>query len=273
MPGREKDKSRAKGKTTVKERAKPLIVAESLYKSFGDNHVLRGMDLTINEGEVLVIIGRSGCGKSVFLKHVIRILRPERGRMLFDGVDINQLNVRELTELRKNFGMLFQASALFDSLSVRENVGFYFYESTKMPIGEIDEIVKEKLAMVGLSGVEDIFPAELSGGMKKRVGLARAIATEPRVIMYDEPTTGLDPIMADVINEMIIDLQEKLNITSIVVTHDMVSAYKIATRIAMLYEGKIIEVGTPQEIKNSQNPYVQQFVTGSYKGPIDVLEG
>lgn len=273
MPPTTKDISVKETKAWEKKSAKPLIVAENLYKKFGDLQVLNGMDLTINEGEVIVIIGRSGCGKSVFLKHLVRIMRPDRGRIFFDNIDINQLNESELTELRKNFGMLFQGAALFDSLSVQENVGFYFYEYSKLPQLEIDKIVSEKLALVGLSGVQEVFPAELSGGMKKRVGLARAIATEPRVILYDEPTTGLDPIMADVINELILDLQKKLNITSIVVTHDMVSAYKIATRIAMLYEGKIIAVGSPQEIRNSKNPYVQQFISGSSHGPIDVLTG
>jgi phospholipid/cholesterol/gamma-HCH transport system ATP-binding protein len=273
MPSPTKDTLTRDERPAAKKSGKPLIVAENLFKRFGDLEVLNGMDLTINEGEVIVIIGRSGCGKSVFLKHLMRIMRPDRGHIFFENVDINRLDEQELTELRKNFGMLFQGAALFDSLSVAENVGFYFYEYSKLPQSDIDKIVAEKLALVGLSGVQEVFPAELSGGMKKRVGLARAIATEPRVILYDEPTTGLDPIMADVINELILDLQKKLNITSIVVTHDMVSAYKIATRIAMLYEGKIIAVGSPQEIRNSKNPFVQQFITGSSHGPIDVLTG
>jgi phospholipid/cholesterol/gamma-HCH transport system ATP-binding protein len=252
---------------------KVIIEAKDLYKTFEDKSVLVGMDLEIYEGEVIVIIGRSGCGKSVFLKHVIGILKPDNGAVYFDGTEIGSLSDRELNDVRKNFGMLFQGSALFDSLSVKENVCFFFYEYTKTPQDEILKITREKLAMVGLTGVEDMYPAELSGGMKKRVGLARAIAAEPRVILYDEPTTGLDPIMADVINELILKLQRELNITSIVVTHDMVSAYKIADRIAMLYDGKIIEVGTPEEIRNTKNPVVRQFITGSSVGPIDVLKG
>ncbi|MGQ9706131.1 MAG: ABC transporter ATP-binding protein [bacterium] len=256
-----------------KNNKKVIIEAKDLYKTFEDNPVLVGMNLEIYEGEVIVIIGRSGCGKSVFLKHIIGIMKPDRGAVYYDGIDIGQLNDRELNEIRKNFGMLFQGSALFDSLSVKENVCFHFYEFTKMPEDKIVEIAREKLKMVGLTGVEDMYPAELSGGMKKRVGLARAIAAEPKVILYDEPTTGLDPIMADVINELILKLQRELNITSVVVTHDMVSAYKIADRIAMLYDGKIIEVGTPDEIRNTEEPVVKQFITGSSVGPIDVIRG
>jgi len=252
---------------------KVIIKAKNLYKSFEEKPVLVGMNLEIYEGEVIVIIGRSGCGKSVFLKHIMGILKPDSGAVYFDGTEIGRLNDKELNEIRKNFGMLFQGSALFDSLSVKENVCFYFYEFTKIPEEEIVDIARKKLMMVGLTGVEDMYPAELSGGMKKRVGLARAIAAEPRVVLYDEPTTGLDPIMADVINELILKLQKELNITSVVVTHDMVSAYKIADRIAMLYDGKIVEVGTAEEIRNTRNPIVKQFITGSSVGPIDVIRG
>ncbi len=230
--------------------------------------VLRGVNLTIEKGKTFVIIGRSGCGKSVLLKHIIGILKPDKGRILIDGYDITRLDGKRLNELRKKFGILFQGSALFDSLTVEENVAFGLRRHTHLGQEEIRRIVKEKLKMVGLSGIEDLKPAELSGGMKKRVGLARAIAMEPEIVLYDEPTTGVDPIMGDAINGLIVELHDKLKITSIAVTHDMTSAYKIADRIAMLYEGKIIEVGSPEEIKNTKNPVVRQFITGAATGPI-----
>ncbi|OQX91087.1 MAG: ABC transporter ATP-binding protein [Candidatus Coatesbacteria bacterium 4484_99] len=251
---------------------KVIIEASNIHKSF-ESPVLKGLNLKIYEGEVIVIIGRSGCGKSVFLKHIIGILKPDEGSIYYNGLNISELSEKELNDVRMDFGMLFQGAALFDSLTVKENIGFRFYEYTKMKDDEITEIVREKLQMVGLVGIEDMYPAELSGGMKKRVGLARAIASEPKVVLYDEPTTGLDPIMADVINELILKLQSELNITSVAVTHDMVSAYKIADRIAMMYDGKIIEIGTPEEIKNTDNQVVKQFITGSSKGPIDVISG
>jgi len=216
----------------------------------------------------MVVIGGSGSGKSVLMKHVIGLLRPDSGQVLIDGQDITKLSEAELNELRKRFGMLFQGAALFDSLSVWENVGFSLLEHTDLDEAEIRRIVAEKLRMVGLEGIEDMRPAELSGGMKKRVGLARAIAMSPEILLYDEPTTGLDPIMADVINDLILEMKRKLQVTSLTITHDMKSAYKIADRIAMLYRGKIIQVGTPEEIKNSPNPVVQQFITGSAVGPI-----
>ena len=245
-----------------------MIKIEDLHKSFGNNHVLRGINLDVKKGETMVVIGGSGAGKSVLIKCIIGLLKPDSGKIYINGQDITTLKEREMDRLRKKMGMLFQSSALFDSLPVWENVGFGFLEHTKMSPKEIREMASSKLRMVGLFGVEDMMPAELSGGMKKRVGLARAIAMDPEIILYDEPTTGLDPIMADVINELIIDLKKKLNITSIAITHDMVSAYKIADRIAMLYEGKIIEVGTPDEIKMSKNPIVQQFIQGKASGPI-----
>jgi phospholipid/cholesterol/gamma-HCH transport system ATP-binding protein len=245
-----------------------MIKVINVYKSFGDKQVLRGVNLHIKRGESMVVIGGSGCGKSVLMKHVIGLLRPDSGQVLVDGKDIARMPEKELSELRKNFGMLFQGAALFDSMSVWENVGFGLIEHTKLSEEEIKKQVTQKLRMVGLTGVEELKPAELSGGMKKRVGLARAIAMEPKILLYDEPTTGLDPIMADAINDLIVDMRRKLQVTSLAITHDMVSAYKIADRIAMLYEGKIIEVGTPEEIKNSTNPIVQQFITGSAVGPI-----
>ena len=247
-----------------------MIEIINLHKSFEKNHVLRGVDLTIEKGESMVVIGGSGSGKSVLLKHIIGILRPDAGKVLIDGVDLALLKERELYEVRKKFGMLFQMSALFDSMTVWENVGFALNRNKSMHDKEIKARATEKLKLVGLSGVENLMPAELSGGMKKRVGLARAIAHEPEILLYDEPTTGLDPIMADAINELIIEMKNTLSVTSVAITHDMNSAYKIADRIAMLYEGRIIDTGSPDEIKNTGNPIVRQFITGSAAGPIKI---
>jgi len=247
-----------------------MIEIINIHKSFEKNHVLRGVDLTIEKGESMVVIGGSGSGKSVLLKHIIGILRPDAGKVLIDGVDLAVLKERELYEVRKKFGMLFQMSALFDSMTVWENVGFALLRHKSMHDKEIKARVTEKLKLVGLSGVENLMPAELSGGMKKRVGLARAIAHEPEILLYDEPTTGLDPIMADAINELIIEMKNTLSVTSVAITHDMNSAYKIADRIAMLYEGRIIDTGSPAEIKNTGNPVVRQFITGSASGPIKI---
>jgi phospholipid/cholesterol/gamma-HCH transport system ATP-binding protein len=248
-----------------------MIEIKDVHKNFEGIQVLTGVDLTIQKGETMVIIGRSGCGKSVLLKHIIGLLKPDRGEILVDGEDVTTYNDGQLNKLRQKFGMLFQASALFDSMTVDENVGLGLREHTKIPEAEIKEKVKATLKLVGLFGIEEKKPAELSGGMKKRVGLARAIAMDPKYVLYDEPTTGIDPIMADVINELIIDLRNTLSITSIAVTHDMVSAYKIADRIAMLYDGKIIFIGTPEETKNTDHPVVRQFIEGSAQGPIPAL--
>ena len=245
-----------------------MIEIVDLHKSFGDNKVLDGVNLTISKGETTTIIGRSGVGKSVLLKHIIGLVKPDEGKILIDGEDITLCKNEKLVKLRQRFGMLFQGSALFDSMTVEENVGLGLREHTKLPEEEIREIVREKLRLVGLSGVENSKPAELSGGMKKRVGLARAIAMNPEYILYDEPTTGLDPIMADAINYLIIRMKNELNVTSIAVTHDIVSAYKISNRIAMIYEGKIIFVGTPEEVKNTDDPIVRQFVEGKAQGLI-----
>lgn len=245
-----------------------MIEIINLSKSFEDNRVLENLNLLIKSGETMVIIGRSGCGKSVLLKHIIGILRPDFGQVIINDRDVCRMRERELDSLRLKFGMLFQDSALFDSMTVGENVGFALREHTDMPEEVIREKVAKALNMVELEGIENLMPAELSGGMKKRVGLARAICNAPDIILYDEPTTGLDPIMADAINNLIIDLNHKLKVTSIVVTHDMKSSYKIADRIAMLYHGKIVEVGTPEEIKNTEDPLVRQFITGAAKGPI-----
>lgn len=247
-----------------------MIEVVDLYKSFDSKQVLQGVNLEVNRGESMVVIGGSGSGKSVLIKNIIGIMTPDKGSVLIENVDITKIKENELNEVRKKFGMLFQGSALFDSLSVWENVGFGLRQHTKMSDKEIKEISSEKLRMVGLVGIEDLMPSDLSGGMRKRVGLARAIAMNPEILLYDEPTTGIDPIMADVINELIIEMKKKLKVTSIAITHDIVSAYKIADKIAMLYNGEIIEIGTPEEIKNTKNPVVKQFITGSAVGPITV---
>lgn len=230
--------------------------------------VLKGVNLIVNPGETLVIMGQSGCGKSVLLKHFVGLISPDSGHIYVDGEDITHFRRKKLFEMRMRFGMVFQGAALFDSATVGDNVGLALREHTNKSDKEIADICEEKLRMVGLPGVGNKRPAELSGGMKKRVGFARAIAMEPECVLYDEPTTGLDPIMADVINNLIIKLNDELDITSVVVTHDLASAYKVGDRIAMLHGGKIIFVGTPQEVRESNNQIVRQFVEGSAEGPI-----
>jgi len=248
-----------------------VINLVDIHKSFRNNVVLNGLDLLIEVGKVTVIIGQSGGGKSVLLKHMIGLIRPDKGKVEIDGQDITAFNERQLNEIRKRFGMLFQEAALFDSMTVGQNVAFPLIEHTKLPKSTIREIVSEKLAHVGLRGVEDKMPSELSGGMKKRVGLARAIALEPEIILFDEPTTGLDPIMADAIDQLIVDIQSRLNVTCVVISHDITGTFKIAHKIAMLYQGKIIEYGTPEEIKNGRNPILKQFLEGKMEGPIRVI--
>ncbi len=245
-----------------------MIEAKKITKSFKGRMVLDQLSLQVDKGETLVIIGRSGCGKSVLLKHIIGIMKPDEGEIFVDGVGVEALATKQLNQLRLRFGMLFQSSALFDSMTVGENVGFNLIEHTALSERAIRERVEESLELVGLKGIQDLKPSELSGGMKKRVGLARAICMRPEILLYDEPTTGLDPIMADAINELIIELHDKLKVTSIAVTHDMKSAYKVGTRVAMMYQGKIIETGTPDKIRNTGNPIVQQFITGSAAGPM-----
>lgn len=244
------------------------IEIRNVYKNLDNRPVLRGINLKIEKGETLVIIGRSGCGKSVLLKHIIGILQPDSGEILVDDVNIADLDEYRLNECRKKFGMLFQGAALFDSLTIRDNVAFGLQEHLNISDKEINHRVRDFLNMVGLEGIENKKPAELSGGMRKRVGLARAIAMNPEFILYDEPTTGIDPIMGDIINDLILKLHDQLKVTSIVVTHDMVSAYKIADRVAMMYKGKIVFVGSPEEIKELRDPIVQQFITGTAEGPI-----
>jgi len=229
------------------------------------------MDLDVYSGESLVIIGGSGTGKSVTIKCILGLLTPDSGHVEIDGKDMRQLSEKEREKTLEQFGMLFQNAALFDSLTVWENVAFSLIQNQKMPKKEAKKIAIKKLAQVGLkSDVADVYPADLSGGMRKRVGLARAIATNPAVIFFDEPTTGLDPIMSDVINDLIRDTVKKLGATALTITHDMTSARKIADRIAMLYEGKIIWIGTVKELDKTKNPFVRQFVAGSAQGPIQM---
>lgn len=245
-----------------------FIQTRNIRKNLGEREVLRGVDIDIRKGETRVIIGQSGCGKSVFLKHLIGLFQPDAGTVMIDGLDTTNLKAARQRELMHKFGMLFQGAALFDSLTIRENIAFKHIRNGRMSQGEIDRLVAEKLDLVGLAGIEDQKPAELSGGMQKRVGLARAIADDPEIILYDEPTTGLDPITADQINDLIIHLQKVLNVTSVAVTHDMVSAKKIGTNISMLYNGRIIETVPAARIGRSKNPVVQQFINGRAQGPI-----
>lgn len=245
-----------------------MIEIRNLAKSFNAQKVLDGVNLSIPEGTTYVIIGRSGCGKSVLLKHIVGILKPDAGEVTVNSQNIAKLSDQELTNLRLKIGMVFQGGALFDSLTVGENVGFGLIEHERLSQKELLERVEEALSMVDLCGIENIMPSELSGGMKKRVAFARAICIRPKIILYDEPTTGVDPITADSINERIKDLHDKLKVTSIAVTHDMKSAYKIADRIAMLYQGKIIAEGTPREIQETSHPIVYQFINGLAQGPI-----
>lgn len=248
-----------------------IIELQQIHKSFGPQHVLQGLSLQVPRGRTTVIIGRSGGGKSVILKHMIGLIRPDEGRVLVDGHDLNVMDDRQLNDVRRRFGMLFQDAALFDSMTVGENVAFPLHEHTSLSKEQITDTVHEKLGMVGLEGVDNKMPSELSGGMRKRVGLARAIALEPEIILYDEPTTGLDPPLADAINRLIKETQEKLGVTGVVISHDIEGAFRVGHEIAMLYEGQIIAHGSPEEIKASQDAVVQQFIHGRADGPIEVV--
>jgi len=267
----------SQGETIANDPAPPpvddssFISIRGLHKSFGDLHVLQGLDLDIARGESLVVIGSSGTGKSVLIKHIIGLLQPDAGDVHIEGNSICGLGRHRLSQMRRRMGMLFQYAALFDSMSVGDNVAFALRQHGKMSRPEIRDRVAQVLRWVGLEGIEDKQPSELSGGMKKRVGLARAIALGPEIILYDEPTTGLDPILADQINELILDLAERLHVTSVTITHDMVSAYKIADRIGMLYQGRIEQLGTPEDIQRSDSPVVQQFIHGRAEGPITTM--
>lgn len=258
----------AVGKRYFESRVEPpepgseIIRLEGVHKAFGSLTVFDGIDIAFRHGETAVVLGRSGTGKSVLLKHIIGIMKPDRGRVIVLGHDLAEMSKAELEPLRLHFGMLFQGSALFDSMDVDANVGFALYEHTDRDPEEIRRIVSEKLAMVGLEGIEHMVPEELSGGMKKRVALARAIAMDPHIILFDEPTTGLDPVSADMINDLIIKIHDELKATCIMVTHDIASAKKVGDRILMLYEGKIIADDTPEGMEDSDDPRVQAFIRG-----------
>jgi phospholipid/cholesterol/gamma-HCH transport system ATP-binding protein len=240
-----------------------IIVLKNLTKKFGDKVVLDDISLAIERGKTTVIIGPSGCGKTILIKHLIVLLRPSAGEVYFENKRIDDLNEKELNKIRTHYGFLFQSGALFDSLSVSENIMFPVRQHYKVvERSGVKELVKSKLGVVGLDGFQDAYPASLSGGQRKRVALARAIALNPEVILYDEPTTGLDPIRADTINELILKLQRGLGVTSVVVTHDMTSAYKIANRIIILHKGRIIADGDAEHIRNPPEPVVQQFIRG-----------
>ena len=247
-----------------------MIEIRDLYKSFADKKVLQGADLDIASGQTTTIIGGSGSGKSVLFKHIIGLMKPDSGSVLVDGEDISKSSEKDLYRMVDKFGLVFQSGALFDSMTVGENVAFGIKNRDHMARADIDAIVEHSLEQVGLTDVAHLLPAELSGGMKKRVAIARVIAKKPTIIMYDEPTTGLDPIMADIINDLVIKVGGNKEITSIVITHDMVSAYKISDKIAVLFEGKIIETGSPEEIKNTRNAVVRQFIEGKADGPIKI---
>ena len=240
-----------------------IIVVKNLTKQFGPRVVLDNVSLKIDKGKTTVVIGPSGCGKTVLIKHFIVLVRPTSGEVYFKGQRIDNLNERQLNKIRTRYGFLFQGGALFDSLTVAENIMFPIRQHFEIANWrEVEELVKAKLAMVGLDGYQNYYPANLSGGQRKRVALARAIALNPEVILYDEPTTGLDPIRADTINELILKLQRELGETTVVVTHDMTSAYKIADRIVMLHDGRIIADGDADHIRNHPHPKVQQFING-----------
>ncbi len=248
-----------------------MIKLVNIHKTFGKQQVLKGVNLEIEDGMTTVIIGKSGGGKSVLLKHIIGLVKPDQGQVIVDDVDITTLNDHNLNEVRKKFGMLFQDAALFDSMTVGENVAFPLREHTKLSEDEINKIVADRLGAVGLKGIENRLPSQLSGGMRKRVGLARAIALQPEIVLFDEPTTGLDPVLTEAINQLILDTQRNYHLTCIVISHDLGSIFKMGHKVAMLYEGKIIEYGTPEEIKSSVNPVTVQFLSGSLVGPMNIM--
>lgn len=237
-----------------------MIEIQDLHKTFKDHRVLNGVNLKIPQGKITVILGPSGVGKSVLLKMMIGLLYPDRGKVLVGGTNIAELTGQKLNEFRRRFGMLFQSAALFDSLTVEENVAFPIKEHTHKSAAEITTLAREKLSLVGLTEAYHKYPAELSGGMRKRVGLARAIALEPEIILYDEPTTGLDPLTRDAINELILATQQKLHITNVIISHDIESTFQVADLVAMLHEGRIIEAGSPAQFRQSRHTIVQRFI-------------
>ena len=246
-----------------------MIEIKNITKSFGSKQVLRGVDMNIESGKTLVIIGRSGCGKSVMLKHIVGLLRPDSGDIIFEGKSMNAMKEKDLYAMRKDIGFLFQGAALCDSMDVGQNVGLALKENDRLSDKETAKIVAEKLEMVGLPGMK---PSDLSGGMKKRVSLARAISTNPKYILYDEPTTGLDPVMSDQIDDLIKELSGKLNITSIVVTHDIFSVYDVADNVAMMHEGKTYFFGTPKELVETKDPIIREFLARTDKEAHEALD-
>jgi phospholipid/cholesterol/gamma-HCH transport system ATP-binding protein len=246
-----------------------VIKVVGVRRSFGAQEVLRGLDLEVATGEILVVIGRSGGGKSVLLKHLIGLLRPDAGRILVDDVDITRLGRTALDRIRERYGVVFQGGALFDSMSVHENVAFPLREKTRLRAAEINQKVEEKLAQVGLEGMGAKNPAEISGGMRKRVAIARALVTEPEVVFFDEPTTGLDPILVNTIHHLIVELHRKFRFTAIVVSHEIPEIFQIADRVAMLHDGVIVDSGTPGAIQASPNPIVQHFIRGEVESVAD----
>lgn len=245
-----------------------MIQIKDIHKSFAQKKILDGLNLDIEPGQITTIIGGSGSGKSVLFKHIIGLLKPDSGSILIDDEDITKMGEKDMYRIVDKFGMVFQSGALFDSLTVGENVAFGIKKDKKITAAAVSESIALSLDQVGLPDIADLMPSELSGGMKKRVAIARAIAKKPQIIMFDEPTTGLDPIMADIINDLIIKVSGNKEMTSIVITHDMVSAYKISDKIAVLYDGRIIESGIPDEIRNTGNAMVRQFIEGKAEGPM-----
>ncbi len=252
--------------------AAPIVSIRGLRKSFDDNAVLKGVDLDVEEGGITVVIGPSGCGKSVLVKHVIGLLKPDSGTIEIDGQEITQLPERQMTAVRRKFGMLFQQSALFDSMSVLDNVTFPLVEHTHLNQREMRDLAIQRLQQLGLTDVEEKFPSELSGGMRKRVGLARATILDPRIVIYDEPMTGLDPIMCENVEEMILTARQELKITSLVVSHDMASTFRMADKVAMLFNGRVEVQGTSEEVRSSRNETVRRFIYLSGTGPLTLEE-
>lgn len=250
---------------------KTKIKINNLHKAFGPKVILDGINLDIYESEVIYVIGKSGTGKSVMLKHLVALMRPDKGSIEIDGVPIFDISEKKLYAVRKKMGVLFQYAALFDSMTVFDNVAFTIRRFTAKTEEEVSETVYEKLSLVGLSGVENKRPSALSGGMQKRVGLARALAINPEIVLYDEPTTGVDPILASAVDDMILTLNRELGVTSIVISHDMHSVFRTAGRVAMLYDGNFIKIGSPEEFRNSDDEVVRQFVEGRAQGPIPLL--
>ena len=248
-----------------------MIELIGLYKSFNKQNVLNGADLQIPTGKIVTIVGKSGCGKSVLVKHIMGLLKPDKGQVLIDGIDITQIESAELDRIRERLGVLFQSGALFDSLTVEGNVGFPLKEKTKLKKSEIRERVMQALEDVGLGEMGSKYPEELSGGMKKRAALARALITEPALVIFDEPTTGLDPVITSSIHRLIKTTHEKYRYTAVIISHEVPGIFDITDKVAMLYEGVIVQAGSPEDIRLTTNPVVKQFITGSLEGPIDIL--